>query len=391
MIARRATGYCLRHIARAAFVALAVLGGDASAEDKPIVIGAMYNLTGGQQDLDIPSSQGARLAVDEANAAGGVLGRPVMLDLRDGQTKPDVIAQETERLIEQQPAMAGLIGFSDTDMALAAAPIAAKHKRVFLTSGATSPKLPQQVPGYLFLACFGDNVQAAAGAEWAVETLKARTAVVLFRQTSSYAKLLHGYFRARFKQLRGRVLAVRPYTIETLNTAVKGLPKAGLVYLAAQPEEVPAAIAALRGAGLSVPILGGDGLDIGETWKQVADADNIYFTTHAYLGADNPDPRVKAFRAQYARIYPGKEPDAFTALGYDAARLMMAAIASAKSTQPQAVRRALAKTTDFPGVTGTISYRGGGRIPAKSVSIISVAQGRQTLAATVLPEKIPAP
>ena len=55
------------------------------------------------------------------------------------------------------------------------------------------------------------------------------------------------------------------------------------------------------------------------------------------------------------------------------------------------VRKALAATTHFAGVTGTISYRRGSRIPAKSVSIISVNQGRQSLAASVLPEQIPAP
>ena len=69
----------------------------------------------------------------------------------------------------------------------------------------------------------------------------------------------------------------------------------------------------------------------------------------------------------------------------------MAAIASAKSTEPQAVRRALAAAHDFAGVTGTISFGNGSRIPAKSVSIIAVSQGRQAVAASVLPEKIPAP
>ena len=86
-----------------------------------------------------------------------------------------------------------------------------------------------------------------------------------------------------------------------------------------------------------------------------------------------------------------RQPDAFAALGYDTARLLMAAIKSAGSTNPQAVRKALAVTHDFAGVTGTISYRGGSRIPAKSVSIIAVTGGRQTLAASVLPQKIPAP
>jgi branched-chain amino acid transport system substrate-binding protein len=172
---------------------------------------------------------------------------------------------------------------------------------------------------------------------------------------------------------------------------VKGLPPADLVYLAAQPDDVAAAIRALRRAGVAAPVLGGDGLDIGAAWKQVTPADKIYFTTHAYLGADNPDPRVQAFRAAYAKAYPEKEADAFSALGYDTARLLLAAIASAGSARPQAVRKALAATTAFAGVSGTISYRGGSRIPAKSVTIMSVMQGRQGFAASVLPEKIPAP
>jgi branched-chain amino acid transport system substrate-binding protein len=362
-----------------------------SAADRPVVVGALYNLTGGQQDLDIPSSRGARLAIDEANEAGGVLGRPVKLVLVDGETKPAVIARKTAELLEEQPALSGLIGFSDTDMVLAAARVAARHRQLFLTSGATSPLLPSQVPDYLFLACFGDNVQAAAGAEWAIKTLNARTAVVLYKSSSSYARLLHGYFQTRFKQLGGRVLAVRPYTPATVEAAARDLPRSDLVYLAAQPDDVAAAVAALRGTGVDAPILGGDGLDIGDDWKQVAQADNIYFTTHAYLGADNPDSRVQAFRALYAKAYPGKEPDAFTALGYDATRLLLAAIESAGSATPHAVLKALAATDGFAGVTGTIRYRRGSRIPVKTVSIIRVTHGHQALAASVLPEDVPAP
>jgi branched-chain amino acid transport system substrate-binding protein len=390
--ARSGVGRWGRAVACTIMAAASVFGSAHTlAADRAIVIGALYNLTGGQQDLDIPSSRGARLAVDEANKAGGVLGRPVKLIVRDGRTRPKVIARETAALFKRQPSISGLIGLSDTDMVLAAAPVAAKHRRVFLTSGATSPKLPHQVPRYLFLACFGDSEQAAAAAEFAVDTLKARTAVVLYKRASTYAQLLHGYFETRFKQLGGKVLMVRPYTLATIERAAKGLPKADLVYFAAQPDDVVAGIRALRGAGVAAPIVGGDGLDIGAAWQQAARADHIYFTTHAYLGADNPDPRVQAFRKLFAKAYPGKRVDAFAALGYDAARLIMAAIKSAGSSKPQAVRQALAATHDFPGVTGTISYRGGSRIPAKSVSIIAVSKGRQSLAATVLPKKFPAP
>jgi branched-chain amino acid transport system substrate-binding protein len=315
----------------------------------------------------------------------------VKLVLVDGETQVAVIAREAARLVKQEPELAGLFGFSDTDMVLAAARIAADSGRIFLTSGATSPQLPQQVGRYLFLACFGDNVQAAAGAEWAVKRLNARSVVVLYQQTATYARLLQGYFRTRFAQLGGKVVMVRPYTPDTIKTQVTGLPQADLVYLAALPSDAVEAIAALRGAGIEAPILGGDGLDIGEAWKRAAAVDRVYFTTHTYLGADNGDPRVRKFREAYAMANGGQEPDAFAALGYDAARLLLASIASAGSTRPRAVRSALASTSGFPGVTGVIGYRRGSRIPAKSVSIISVSGGRQALAASMLPERVPPP
>lgn len=361
------------------------------AEERPIVIGAMYNLTGGQRDLDVPSSEGARLAVEEANTAGGLLGRPVKLLLVDGRSRPDVISEEITSILNGEPEITGFIGFSDTDMVLAAAPIAAKHQRVFLTSGATSPRLAQQVPEYLFLACFGDNVQAAAAAEWAYGTLKARTVAVLYNDTASYARLLHGYFQSRFKELGGAVLAVEPYTPDDIKTKAANLPKADLIYLAALPDDVASAIPALRDAGFGAPILGGDGLDIGNAWRQVRNVRNVYFTTHADLSAENPDRRVQRFREAFAKAYPGERPDAFAALGYDAARLLMAAIEAAGGIEPEAMRNALARTTGFEGVTGPISYPDGSRIPLKSVSIIAIDQGTPRSVGSVQPKKIPAP
>ena len=379
-------------VATALFALLSFAGpSSAGADDQKVVIGAMFNVTGGQRDLDLPSSEGARLAVDLANASGGVLGRPVKMVLVDGRSQPEFIASEARRLLQEEPALAGLIGFSDTDMVMAAAPIAAGHGRVFITSGATSPLLPQQVPDFLFLACFGDNVQAAAGAEWAYEKLAARTVAVLYKQGSTYTRLLHEYFERRFRELGGNIVATQPYVIEDIAANARALPKTDLIYLAAQPEDVAPAIRELRAAGKDAPILGGDGLDIGEAWAEVEDAHDIYFTTHAYLGADNPDPEVQRFRAAFAKIHADKNPDAFTALGYDATRLLLAAIEAAGSTDPEAVRNAVATTRDFQGATGTISFASASRIPLKSVTVIAVNAGRQSFAAEVLPKRVPPP
>ncbi|MCB0108556.1 MAG: acetolactate decarboxylase, partial [Caldilineaceae bacterium] len=153
-----------------------------------IVLGALYNLTGAQSGLDIPSAQGAQLAVAEVNRQGGLLGRPVHLALADGESDPAVLAAKTTAMLADFPQVTAFLGLSDTDMVLGAAPVAAAAQRLFLTSGATSPQLPAQVPDYLYLACFGDNVQAAAAAEWAYAELSARRAAILYDAEMLYTQ-----------------------------------------------------------------------------------------------------------------------------------------------------------------------------------------------------------
>jgi branched-chain amino acid transport system substrate-binding protein len=356
-----------------------------------ITIGAVYNLTGAQRDLDVPSAQGARAAVERINRQGGLWGGKVTLAVVDGQSQPQMVAEKTAELLEEHPSMPGIIGLSDTDMVLAAAPVTARHKRVFLASGATSPQLPQQVPDYLFLSCFGDNVQAAVGAEWAYTKLGARQVMILYNRSSTYTRLLQKYFRTRFDELGGRVVATLPYTPDDLRSLVIQPGRIDMVYLSATPDEVLTVLAEIRKAGISIPVLGGDGLDIGTAWQKGAEFKDVFFTTHAYLGRDNTNPRVKAFKEAFSKVYPTVEPDAFTALGFDAANLLIAAIEKAGSVQPAAVRKALANTKGFQGVTGTISYRPGSRIPEKSVTIINVSQGKQTIVGEYLPAKTPAP
>jgi len=371
---------------------LVVVGCHAVPKDaSEITIGAVYNLTGSQRDLDVPSAQGARAAVEAINRKGGILGKKIVLPIVDGESQPEIIARKTTGLLENNPLMPGIIGLSDTDMVLAAAPVAARHKRLFLTSGATSPLLPQQVPGYLFLACFGDNVQAAVGAEWAYSNMGAREVMILYNQDSTYSGLLQRYFHKRFEELGGRV--VRTLALASgFQDSLKIEPEEiDMVYLAATPDEVLATLAALRKAGITAPVLGGDGLDLGAAWQAGKEFKDVFFTTHAYLGSDNNDPRIAAFRKSFAEIFPDVEPDAFTALGFDSVSLLAKAIDTAGSVQPEAVQKALAGIKGFQGVTGTVSYQGDSRIPIKSVTIINVAQGKQSVVGEFAPVKIPKP
>jgi branched-chain amino acid transport system substrate-binding protein len=363
----------------------------------PIKIGAIYNLAGAQSSLDSPSANGAMLAVKELNGRGGILGRELCLALYDGKTDTGTITACAHRLIGTDRVCA-IIGFSDTDMVLAAAPVAAEAGTVFITSGATSPKLPGEVPEYLFLACFGDNVQAAAGAEYATAHLGLKTAYLLVDDEMEYTRLLAAYFKERYTELGGAILLEDTFNSSATNfsaqiAALKGLDQTPeLLYIASGPDEIGTIVKQFRDAGVTQPILGGDAYDTPELVRVAGAAtSNVYFTTHALLDEATGTERAKAFIAAYQAEYGVAPENAFAALGYDTVMLLADAIARAGSDEPDAILRALEATKDWEGVTGSISYEQGSRIPKKGVTIVSVVNGTFMYSQTVVPEKVPAP
>ena len=362
-----------------------------------VKIGMIYNMTGSQASLDAPSANGAKLAAKEINAAGGVLGRKIELVAYDGKSDAATIANSATQLTQTDKVVA-MLGFSDSDMVMAAAPTAAKAGIVFVTSGATSPKLPDQVPDYLYLACFGDNVQAAAGAEYAFNTMKAKTAYLLIDKGMEYTLLLGKYFKDRFVELGGKIVLEDNYQTGDKDysaqiTKLRGL-KAGpdMLYIAAGPDDVGTIVKQFRDAGIKKPIMGGDGYDT-PLLVQVggAGAENVYFTTHSLMDASLGTDAVKAFIAAYQAEFKTPPENAFAGLGYDTVKLLADAIKRAGSTDPKAIREALNGTKDLAGVTGAITFQPGSRIPQKGVTVILVKDGKFTLAQEVVPQKVPAP
>ncbi len=380
-----------------AILAAACAGGTQGGGNAPIKIGVIYNVTGAQASLDVPSYNGAKLAAKEINAAGGVLGRQIQIVFYDGKSDATVIGNAATQLVETDKVVA-MMGFSDSDMTLAAAPIAAKAGIVFVTSGATSPKLPDQVPDYLFLACFGDNVQAAAGAEYAFNTLKYKTVFLLYDQGTEYTKLLSKYFKERYTELGGQVVLEDSYQTGDKDfsaqiTKLKGAAtQPDFLYIAAQPDDIGTIVKQFRDSGVDKVIMGGDGYDT-PLLVQIpgAGATNVYFTTHSLMDKNLGTDPVKKFINSYETEYGNVPENAFAALGYDTMRLIADAIGRAKSSDPKAIRDALASTKDFPGITGTLSYPSGSRVPQKGVAMILVKDQKLTLADMVVPAKIPAP
>ena len=376
-------------------------GGSSSPTAAPttggtIKIGGGFALTGGESALDLPAANGAKLAVKEINAAGGVLGSQIEFIVHDSQYKMDVTAQTAKQFVEQDK-VSLMVGYTDTDSVLAAGPTFQNAKIPFITVGATSPKIPTQVGDMMFLACFGDNVQAAVGAEYSFQKF-GKNVYLLWDKGVEYTTLLGQYFKSRFVELGGTIALEESYDDKATDfsaqiTRIKTLnPKPDFYYVAAMPYSIGSIVKQFRDAGITGPIVGGDGYDTPDLVKVAgATTSNVFFTTHALMDATSGTDGIKKFIAAHKAEYSNDPENAFAALGYDTVYLLADAIKRAGGTDSMAVKAAIESTRDFPGITGKITFAPGSHVPQKGVTVIHIERGKLTLGGEIVPEKVPAP
>ncbi|SFG84693.1 branched-chain amino acid transport system substrate-binding protein [Desulfotomaculum arcticum] len=361
------------------------------AGDSTIKIGGIFNITGGQASLDQPSLNAFQLAADEINASGGVNGQQIEVISVDGKSDPATTTSAVQELVDVKKVKV-VAGLSDSTYVLAAGPIAQQAGIPFITSGATAPEIPDQVGDYMFLAPFGDNIQAYAAADFALNDLNADTAWVLTDTGSDYTLGLAKYFKERYLDKGGKISLEDKYNgasdvdFSAQITRLKNLPEQPKVlFVSAQPDKCGLVVKQLRDMGVDTPVIGGDGYDTPDLVKLggVPQTNNTYFTTHVSLG--NTDGSVTKFVDAYKSKYNKEPENAFAALAYDTMYLIADAIGRAGSDDPTAIRDALLQTDGFKGVTGTISYQDGSRIPLKSVTIMKVDNGNFEFVKEVLP------
>lgn len=361
----------------------------ASSKSQPIRVGAVFSETGGLGSIGSPGLAGMRLAATQINADGGVLGRRVKLVAADSRSRPAAVARAVRRLIGRDHVVA-LGGLNDSTLALAAGPVAQRAGIPFVTSGATLPNLPRRIGNAFFMAAFGDDAQAHAVADLARTDLRARSAFLLVDRGSDFTRALARFFRQRFVARGGTVSGRLSYAPGERNFAsaiarIRALrPQPDVLFFSALPSEAGRLVRQARAAGLTQPILSGDGFDTPLVGREAgALADGVYYSTHVAL--DRKAAPVRRFVASYRKRYGRAPKSAFAALGYDTMRLLADAIRRAGSTDPGAIRRALAATRGFPMVTGRISYAPGRRIPVKPVTIVRIENGRPAFYSTVAP------
>lgn len=319
-----------------------------------IVVAEFASLTGATASFGQSSHKGVQMAVDEQNAAGGVLGRPIRLVVEDNQSKAGEAATVVRRMISREKPVA-LLGEVASSRSLEAAPIAQQNKVPMISPASTNPKVTE-VGDYIFRVCFIDPFQGAVLAKFMLDR-GWKNAAILTDVKQDYAVGLTEFFKDYFTKNGGTIVSEQSYSsgdkdFKAQLTSIRSAGPAAIL-VAGYYNEAGLIASQARELGLDVPLLGGDGWDSPSLVEVAGDAmEGNFFSNH--FSAEDQTPAVQNFLTRFRSKY-NEEPDAMAALGFDAAMLLFDAMKRAGTTESEPLRDAIAATKGFPGVTGSIT------------------------------------
>ena len=341
----------------AVVTALAVAGpfcGAARAAD-PIVVGEYGSMTGSQATFGVSTDDGIRLAVDERNAAGGVLGRPVKLVVLDDAGKQQEAISAVTHLVEQDRAVA-VLGEVASSLSLAGGGVCQRAGVPMISPSSTNAKVTQ-LGDMISRVCFIDSFQGMIDAKFAVDQLHLTTAAILYDKQQAYSTGLRADFGRAFTKMGGKIVAQPSYQdgdndYSAQLTAIKDA-SPQFVYMPGYYTDVVNIARQARQMGITVPFIGSDGWSSDQLKNAGTALDGCYFSDH--YAKEDTRPEVKAFQAKFGKMFNGQVPDSMAACGYDAANLLFDAMTRAKSLSGADLAAAINSTKGFHGVTGLIT------------------------------------
>ena len=369
---------------RTPLAALLVLGAlllsaGACRRDEVIYIGIAGALT---DPVGRPMKLGAELAMQEINAAGGIGGRRLELIERDDFASPDSAVVVAAELYATD--VSAVVGHLFSGTTLAAAPVynGGTDPLVAISPSSSAPEVSNAGP-YTFRVCPSDDAHGTALAQWVRERLGLHRGVLLYNN-DEYGRGVRSRFVGEFTRRGGELAGVFPYLGSTpdVNAYLDHIAADGgvqFIVLAGNRSEAEEVIRQSRRRGLTLPVLGADGLEGIEQSGGLAEG--VHFTM-AYLPLlETPTNRkfVAAYRARYPNELPPNQPAAAT---YDAVHMLSGVMRTAGSDR-EAVREALLRIdaeAPYEGVVGTIAFDSLGDVPTRQVYMGVVRNGAIRLA-----------
>ena len=361
-------------IARIFLISFSLLQGiQAYAQKLELRIGFIAPLSGDLADIGASTREGAELAIEQVNAAGGLLigGRAytAVLVVRDGQSRPEIAVNAAQELINREH-VAAIIGPPISGTAIPVARLADKSRIPMITQVATVPEVTKGMR-YVFRVCYTDDFQGKVLARFVRERLSAATAAVLFDVAGAYNKTVAEIFAAEFREAGGRIVAEETYTTGTQDFRSQLLRiksrSPDVLFLPNYAADLRIQLDQIRELKIQAQIVGTDTMSFRDA-ANIAKSEGAYFSTH--FSPEIPETAVQDFARLYQRTF-NRTVTVGGALTYDALGLLFDALKRAGNVDPEAVAEALRSTLRYEGVTGVMEFAGSPD-PKKSVVILRV-------------------
>lgn len=330
---------------------LIILAASGCFSQQTYKIGFVGGLTGRYSDLGVAGRNGAVLAVEEINKAGGVHGRQVELIVRDDKNDPAIVRAVDEELIDAGVTI--LIGHMTSVAAVASLPVSASGKALIVTPTATSDSL-RGYDDMLITVMPPLKPMAQVQAAYALNELGLKRMVIICDSSNpEYAQNWAEVFNAYFERFGGKVVATLSFTsgssvdYESLANEAAGYRPEGIL-LAAGAVDAAVMSQWLRKSQFTVPIFS-------SSWAMTDDfirhggqaVEGVIFSSS--YSPDNHSPAYIQFVRRYLERF-GSWPNYAAAYSYEAAQLVLTGINSAGNDQALAVRNAIIGQQQFPGL-----------------------------------------
>ena len=359
----------------------------ASPPPEPIRIGALaYDLEGDKTTEGKLTERGARMAIDQANASGGLIiggvRRPVELVYMAYRDTPEEAVSTAQRLINQERVVA-LIGPQASRNAIPVAEIAERSGIPMISPLSTNPRTTKN-HRFVFRMSFIDDFQGRAVAEFCLKNLGLTKGAVLYDITNPYSVGIVKVFMESFKAGGGELVARETFIPgdETREEPLRRImdSPAQFLFLPNSSRFVRSQVSLARDMGIDIPFIGSDSWDR-SSFASLAAFDCTFLAAHWH-----PHERSESasrFVSRYRELF-GQDPTDTPSLTYDAVQMLLQAIRRADSTEPKAIRDSLYAMEAYSGVTGTIDFVENGD-PVKSVLFLEIEGGQISYFAEVLP------
>ncbi len=350
----------------------------AAPSNEPIVFGMVAPMTGDAAEYGTQLKRGVGMAVDEINAAGGINGRQVKLDICDDKCDPYEASLCAQKMTSNKDIFA-VIGHVCSSCTLAAGPIYDKAGLTAMTVSSTNPEVTKKGWKYVFRTIANDGMQGPLIADLAIKML-GKSKVAIIYGSNDYGKGLLDALQPAVAAVGGQVVAVETYA--------PGVDKdfsAQLTKIAQAKPDVLVLLTDYSEGGLITKQRIAAGLgDItviasgGNTHQEFinlggAGAEGVFFLN--YFDADNPDKLVQEFVTKYVALYNEKPATEISAYGYEAPYIYKMAIenGATKETLP-----AVLHTIKYTGVTGVTEFGPDGDVLNKGQFVLIIKDGKFT-------------